>query len=646
MTMENEDAGSIEGPAIAVTGSPNTVRQVSIDVRAEHLDAPLLGALVAFEMEVGGSFGGAARRAVMIVGQVSDAVTSNRWHEDPNFKDYIKLRGRLPHLTGEADVTTGVMQVLGSYELFEGSWRKANLSVPCRSGHAIRRVDAATIARLMENEDGFAYLGDFYGASGVPAPVMTRHFGKPGADRQGGGEALIGGVFGPSGSGKTVLGLSLATLWARHEGMGFLFLDPQGEMYQDKVSGDTDFPYEFHAQLARASAGRFRRNQDRYRIEQIRLEGVDLLLRILSQKQFFSHLGVGPSKAQQVVEALVPSFEELVADGKFRVGMSWADLDAVALRVPVVKEDEGDGGETPDFKTVHFKEWLCERVLGSYSEKGVVDKRKELKRKLTAAIVKKTWDEAAKLFANSPEKIDLKSVVTDVLCKGRIVILNLDLTLSGLDQTIKNEIVLLVLKAVGAVAGKAYHTKDAPQPNAMIVLDEAHLYIPQTSEDERVRAIAKDLAEKAKMLRKLSVGMMFMTQRITGVKSDVFAQMHYRIYGQGLSMGGDAEAVKQMEGNDAYRLYSELPAPRLCGKFSYMIAGSLIALGNTGQPMFIEGYKSGEALMKANSRLFRPYNPPPSSSAEVGRPRPSRPGRDDDMADLIAAVGDSITNKE
>ncbi len=603
------DAGRREG-VMAVTGSPNTAREVRFDVLDGHQSSHLVGALVSFETTLRDG------RKLLSLGQVSDARTSNRWHEEPGYKDYLKRRGRLPNLTGDADVTEGTLQVIGTYERTPDGWRKGMAAAPAGTGVEIRRVDRRTVEGLMSLERGHVNIGDFLGQEGVPAPVFARHFGAAGGDGMGSGEAFIGGVFGPSGSGKTVMGLSLATLWARHPGMGMLFLDPQGELRTDAVGGGTGFDYRFHDQLRRSTAGRFDPNRDCLTIDQIRLTGVALFVEILRERRFFESMAMSGEKVTHACGALAEGLGRLREHGDkpWSEGMSWGDL-AKARMPPEEFPEEVEAGGATD-----FREWLALTIFSIYAGAGKLGK---IRAALASPAAGKRWDGAAALFAARPGRHGLEEVVGRVLDDGAVTIVDLNPERLDLSASLRNDIVLLVFQAVSKAAEKGYRANRGGRTggtNALVVLDEASTYVPRHTDDPKIRRIAKDLAAKAKMLRKLGVGMMLMTQRISGIDEDIFSQMHFRLYGAGLAMGGDAQAIRNMEGDAALALYSDLPNPRLSGRFSFMVAGALVAIGSSGQPMFVQGFKDGDTLMRENEAFMSPWNAP-AAPGRRGAPR-------------------------
>ena len=141
----------------------------------EYLDQPLLGALLELHMSVRNLDGKIAD--IVVIGQVTEVETTNRWHENPALKNFIKRRGSLPNLTGVGDVTTAKVQVIGTYLRNGDKYRKERMTVPPGSGLALTVVEQKTIHDVMSDEKGIGYVGRFYGPGNLPAPVVLRHFG-------------------------------------------------------------------------------------------------------------------------------------------------------------------------------------------------------------------------------------------------------------------------------------------------------------------------------------------------------------------------------------------------------------------------------------------------------------------------------------
>lgn len=576
------------GLIIGATGSPNTVQDVSFDVREGHLNTGLLGVLVAFEVKV--RIDDVTENQYLVLGQVSSIETINRWHEEAALKNYIKLRGFLPHLTKVGDITEGKIQIIGAYQKTLDGYRKARISVPPGSGIDVAMVENGQVMDLVQHESGYVFIGKFYGSRDVLAPVYLRHFGS--ALNGGSGEAYMGGVFGPSGSGKTAMAMTIASLWtASSKKMGFLFLDPQSEFSENKIGGETGFSFDLHKLLTHFSGGRFDPASDIVRLDQVKLEGEGLFAKILgSDDSFFKRIGV-----KNKLEDAIDTMESLLLE--FGIPLS-SDF------ITVMSTQDGNG--------TTFQDHLIQRLVNLYSGAKSVkqDRLNQFTGNFTAqkSRLEKSWDKVATLFSptdpDGSPKTSLIDLVRGPLSEGKIKILDLNPDKINLGDEFKIVLMNLVFKRIKQYAHK-YFKSGKNISNCMIIIDESGQFIPQNPDEksEERRKLVEDLVTYVKQLRKYKVGFMFIAQSITEIQKEIFRNLHYRVYGVGLGVGADHDHIVAKEGQGAFDLYQALPDPRQSKTYSYMIAGILPVLGSSGRPMFVEGLGSDDQIIETNPHL-------------------------------------------
>ena len=570
---------------IGVTGSPNSVQEVSFDVREGHLNTGLLGTLVAFDVKV--RTGDGTENQYLVLGQVSSIETINRWHEEAALKNYIKLRGCLPHLTKVGDITEGKIQIIGAYQKTLDGYQKSRISVPPGSGIDVSMVESGQVTDLVHHETGYAFIGKFYGSKDVLAPVYLRHFGS--VKNGGSGEAYMGGVFGPSGSGKTAMAMTIASLWtaASHD-MGFLFLDPQSEFAENKIGGETSYSFDLHQLLTHFSGGRFQPERDIVRLDQVQLEGCDLFAKMLdSTGSFYNKLGL-KMKKNDAIEAMEAVLTE------YRMGLSTNFYTAMT---------------TLDSNGMTFRDAMIRRLATLYALKDRSAKAKDLQDKFDANrnALNTCWDTVADLFSdtlpNGSKKTSLYHLVSGPLSRGEIKILDLNPDKLALGDEYKIILMNLVFRRISQYA-HANFKSEKNVSNCMVIIDESGEFIPQPpDEDSERRALVADLVSKVKRLRKYKVGFMFIAQSVAEIQKEIFRNLHYRVYGVGLGIGADRDHLVAKEGQGAFDLYQTLPDPRQSKTYSYMIAGILPVLGSSGRPMFIEGFESDEIIIQSNRHL-------------------------------------------
>lgn len=610
--MTDETQPTTSNQAVAITGSPNSATDVSFDVRETHLHTPLLGTLLTLTVPVADQ---GHSEELLVLGQVASIEMKNRWHEDPALKNYIKLHGRLPHLTEIGDTTTGTLQIVGAYRRTgrdDRPFDKTRLAVPPGSGLAIGQVDGSLISEIMRGDFGYAYLGNFYGTSNVPAPVYVRHFGD--FDRQGSGEAYMGGVFGPSGSGKSVIAATLVALWSHNPSMGILILDPQSEFSENAFARGTGFNFDFHQMLTQLSGNRFDPSQHVIRLDQLQLEGTDMFVQVLQEKNFFECLGLPAQKTSDAVEYATRFLDDLEGQNLWNSTMDWGQVESIMINsTPRTRSGQQTGQSQEPFATVFTRE-----TANAYAASGRAAKAQEF---LTAwqtqdRNLSRIWNETVQLFrtqgTDGRPRVSINQILENTVLNGQIRILDLNPQAIAMSQRFKLYLMDFVFKRLRMIS-HIYYRQNRPG-NALIVLDEAGRYIPQdTGEDEMLRRLCQKLTDSVKEMRKMRCGFIFITQTIAEIQKEIFRNLHFRIYGVGLGVGVDADHISAREGDDAFELYRSLPDPRLSGTFSFMVAGVVLALGSSGKPMVIEGFPSGQAVLDANGHLLNRQAPRLSS---------------------------------
>ncbi len=594
-----------ESNIVAVTGSPNTVTEVQFDVRENFLRIPILGTLLRVDVPVTDRSGGKEEN-LLVLGQVSHLETKNRWHEEESLKNFIKLRGRLPHLTEIGDFTPGTLQIIGAYRQKVGDsieFEKTRLSVPAGSGLEITQVTAKTIVDLMKSDFGYGYIGNFYGTKDVPAPVYIRHFGD--FEDKGTGEAYMGGVFGPSGSGKSVIAAELIALYASNPQMGILLLDPQSEFSANALAKGTSFDFDFHKILQTMSGNRFDPNHHIINLEQLKLEGSEMFSQILVEKDLFRIIGLGHSKDEDALENMQRFLDAQKQDRRWNPEMSWEEA-----RVLLIPGANNQGN-------ISFEDALATELANAYAAGGRAAKLVEFQQEFQNHRQRITaiGNETASLFRDNDDqnrpRTNLLDLLRETIHSGNIRILNLNPDRINMSSDFKLYLVDFVFRKLRQLI----HIGN--RGNCLIILDEAGRFIPQNPGENRLLAsVCKRLTDSTKEMRKMRCGFLFITQTIAEIQKEIFRNLHFRIYGVGLGVGVDSEHIVAREGKDAFELYTTLPDPRLSKIWAFMVAGALIALGSSGRPMIIEGYDSGSLFIQNNKHVLIPA----PTLKTIGRP--------------------------
>jgi hypothetical protein len=512
------------------------------------------------------------------------------YHEQDAMKNYLKHRGSLPMLTERTDTVSAEVRVIGAYQLDDQSksWQKTYLPVPPGTGIGVARVTKEDIRELMAQESGISYVGCFSGTD-VPVPLYARHFG-PYANG-GTGEAYMGGVFGPSGSGKSVIAATIAVMFAKNPELGMLILDPQSEFSANQFSAGQKFTFDFHAMLKSATTGHpksFDPLRDVLSIDRIQLDSSEVFWSMLDEKKLLEELGIRKG-SKEVKNFAIRYLRKQRDSGVWALDMEFSALPA------------------------GFSHGLVDAFTQSYAShnNNRADRYKTYMEAWDDALVEieGIWNHVRAFFtdtdSNGNKRISIEQLLNDVLIGGRKVIMDMNAELLDMPDSFSTIIMKYMLTRIKGAGHR--HFKSVGNPiNAMVLMDEAARYIPRdtSGESEDYRDMVKDITQYVREMRKYRIGFTFVTQNPGAIQQTIFDNLHWRIYGVGLTTGNDAKLISDKEGRDTFDLYRSLPDPRLSGKFSYLIGGNLLALGTSGLPMIVEGMSSDQQIMQANGLVM------------------------------------------
>ena len=383
--------------------------------------------------------------------------------------------------------------------------------------------------------------------------------------------------------------------------MGILILDPQSEFSTNAFARGTGFDFDFHAMLQRLSNGRFNPAQHIIRLDQLQLEGVEMFVQVLQEKDFFQCLGLSSQKTTDAAEYVTRHLDNLIEQGLWNTTMDWNQVQTINI----TPRARGTQPQNPDPFNLAF----VREAANSYAASTRQNKAQEFLAQWQTQNnnLGRIWDETVQLFrSQSPEgqtRFAIDDILNNTVLNGHIRILDLNPQAINMSQRFKLYLMDFVFRRLRRISHM--HYRQNTPGNALIVLDEAGRYIPQDAgDDDMLRSLCQKLTDSVKEMRKMRCGFLFITQTIAEIQKEIFRNLHFRIYGVGLGVGADAEHITSREGKDAFELYRSLPDPRLSRTFSFMVAGVLLALGSSGRPMVIEGFPSGQAVLDANTHLI------------------------------------------
>jgi DNA helicase HerA-like ATPase len=582
LALGSASGGRVVVAPIAVIGSPNSTTMFSVDILETARDRALDHAWVTFEVVERYNGRGYRKRALCQLGGI---LTRNRWHEDPVIRAVIKHQGALPALSGDSDLTSAALTALGVFLLDDNGHvvRRTTLSTPPPSGTPVFPADAQTLQDLVHTEPGIFYAGQSPG-DGLPVPLTLRHFGK--TDEGGFGEAVMLGVFGQTRSGKSVLASQVIAGFAANKSMGILILDPQGEFGRDRfAAGDSRVDFSIRRLIGALGC---QRSIEVVTTAEVALEGPEAFSELLRRQGFFDTLGFkGAGKEREAAERLAGLLAELTDEaGKRRPLRRLTPGDLPLLIRDLARYADVIYASPPG--TTPGEGRRAQDVLARFE--------------LDATRLKRIWHEALAHFKTDGGKVPLSQLIGRVLGDRSIVVLSFE-------QDNADEVPYFLLNEILTRLRQVIHRgfQGGQTSNALVVLDEAHLFAGEHADDRADSARTRSLlAQSVRMTGKYGVGWMFITQTLHDFDKTILRQLQVKIFGQGFKLGADREYVEAELGKEGFARYCSLPDPKRTGRYSFMFSGPIVALGSLGTPLVLQGFRSSEDLIRANPHCFKP----------------------------------------
>lgn len=571
--------------AMGITGSPSSTLEVVIDITEETKTDRTLGQMVYVTVEED-------KRDVLVIGQIIEIETKNRWHEDPAFKGVIKRHGSLPHLSGHADNRIATISVQACYDLGLSSPGSHILGTSPSTGIKVFKMNNSVMETLMTNhKNAITYIGSVYGTH-VDLPFWFKHFDKDDTsnNEMGAKDAYHIGVFGKTGSGKTVTASMMLLGYAKNKNnISILILDPQSQFFLDKdlLPSGKSFKEEVERTMTYI---KYKILDDICLPEKDTELFADLLLNNGFIKQAFRHYA--EDKMQRTAEAISSYLDGRYNNPKFAIG-------SIPDKVGLLKEMLTRFVEPTDAN--EKKEGFSKYVMDIY---GTKDTRNKIVRKIQNVLetidtdedLKDKWIMTLELFStkkkDGSDKITISKIVEKIVEKnGNLIILDISPKTGDIEnENLQARFVTLIENAI-VEAGAKYYAR-GKKANCLIVMDEAHRFISSDSNDEKIKELTKEIIGSVRTTRKYGIGYMFITQTIESLDEEIIRQMRIFGFGYGLTSGQEIRKVSEVVNNNAaVQLYKSFIDPSSNGKYPFMFFGPISPLSFTGSPLFVEVYK-------------------------------------------------------
>jgi len=571
---------------IGVVGSPSDSFEVTIDIREVSAEDKLLGELVCFLVKEG-------EKNILVLGQITEIKTENKWHEEPSFKAVIKRHGSLPHLSGVADNRIATITVQSSFTLgkneedFPEAHKLANSP---STGQPVKRITNELMELLMkEHEKSLVCIGKAYDTD-VCVPFWFKHFGSP--ETGGAGDAYHIGVFGRTGSGKTTTAANMIIGYARNiKDMSILILDPQGQFYNDikvipgkkfseviesygakyaKIAIPNDVylpndPYLF-AELLLTSGF----ISEAFEISATSKEKLDLMkesIAIYIKSRIDNTLDLSRCNSKDFLKQMVNAFLNAPEEGS-------AEADEEEDRKPskyVVRVyAKGQWRENLITRIESLKEQISQDKI----EKEVIGR----------------WESVLTLFKKTGTKKSLDDIVSMVVDQnGNVLVVNLS---GGNSVNLRSEnlqaLFMKVIQNKIVEKGRILYEK-GENAKCLIVMDEAHRFISYESSDGRIKELTGEIVDAVRTVRKLGMGYMFITQSLESLDDEIRKQMRIFAFGYGLTSYSEFSKIKDIVNDEAaVKFYKSFIDPMSNKKYPFMFYGPVSPLSFTGSPLFLE----------------------------------------------------------
>lgn len=421
------------------------------------------------------------------------------------------------------------------------------------------------------------YLGYFWGTN-IKAPLILQDF-------QTLKEAYHFFVAGQTGSGKSTLVQMLLALYNKlNPRMNFLILDTVGE-FTASFMGER----ELFLHLKDVWRGEVEIYTPP---ENLALEGWELFKELCLDYGIMKILGV-PAKSVENAEGGIDYLVEKLK-GKANRDTGYITPRVAAEVLQILRKDE------------EFVKSIYKR-----DEKARERVRLALQNPDKLSRFLKALQEIVELFSVvNTNKKTIQAVIRGFLesalegSSGKCVVLDFTLYKAGGNLvSLRSKYVRETLRHLYNAGIDLYRKSGNLNLNTLVVLEEAHNYVPKRTDDEETNVLSNEIVKYFIETRKFGIGWMCITTRPSNVRREVFDHSRVKFIGMGLTSGPDAELLKEAFGPEflnTYRLFPD-PSDPLSPKkeVCFAISGPITLLSRQS-PDFITVFSSKEEFLKAN----------------------------------------------
>lgn len=608
---------------VASVGSPSSNHEIVLRLAPDARNFPLVGSVVYLVNPMGDG-------EELALGSITQVTTTNRLLEIPQMQPALSAAGEVRGWTGDAgDLRDATIRVQAAWRRGgpQEAWKSSgpSLRMSPATGTDVYVLNNETVAGLVESAKDIHYLGYLLGSDRVRLPMSLPHFaGDMGA--------WHGGLFGMTGSGKTAMSGYLIAGQLRHEELGVIIVDPQGQWSSEE--GLAFSLQGFAEELGRQV--RIRRISDDLRLPR----DSDLLIDLLRQTHFTKDLHMkDPSTTEAFwYEAKKyfdnhPGWDERPGDAVLYDLLAHLATEQVAGRIYL----------TPDRATR-----FSERVDETRNDPRAFESTRRnfapihnLFQPLNASGERR--DEVLASFAEifNQERTGPKPIlILDMSSRGAFDMDDVNEDAEQYEAILgRDDIKATILRSIFSNMKRASERQfgEGVTLNTLVVLDEAWRYAAPTANESslHISELSKELAGYARDTRKFGIGWFFISQSPRNINPDIWSQLTLRLFGNGLS-GADLEKmVDVLDSRDSLQLYRMFAPPSATRQWPFMLVGPGSPLAVTNAPVTFNAYSDFDDFRQDNAGWIAPIRkrlggellsgPPVSSRSKQGGTRGKKP---------------------
>ena len=590
---------------IGVLGSPSSTSKITLDILAPAVTRKLVGEFTLFTFDQDGL-------PHFALGQITEVVLRNPWHEDPTIRSLIRQRGAVQAVSERQDTHQGEIVISAVFaEEEDGRYRPSLLATVPATGTPVHLVtDEMLRLLLVPYQDQLFYLGYIYGSKPL-LPLWFKHFAS---GRYGAGEAYHLGIFGKTGSGKSVLAKMILLAYARYPHMALLVLDPQGEFakdLQDKPTGAFRLPM-------REILQKLGKPFQVLGVRDLILDRWELFEQILYESPFFERLSIPKGEnrrlaCQEISERLQKAnikLVELHTRENFERVWRWLgqkEVQTIFYRSETSRERFARMWQGADPEEFYRSYWLpvarlFQKRPGAQTVESALKRVFDPSQTPRPLLVIDLSEEQVVSGAPAPQQPSLFSAQKENTASSEP--LHRDLFWN---ETIQALVIKRILSGLRIAAESAFKT--GKSLNTLVLIDEAHRLAPrERPENEEAQAIRDMLVDAVRTTRKYGIGWMFISQTLSSLHRGILDQIRIFFFGFGLSMGQEWRTLSELVGgvDNALALYKSFRDPHSTfdissREYAFMTVGPVSPLSFAGTPLFFTAFNTPEAFLRNNS---------------------------------------------